>query len=138
MKYLKRFNESRTEAIEDCLLELTDLPYNFQYEVNTNDQIKLVGEIIAEEAFFYMEADWNGELHITKDTIKDPTVGLNVDQRKVTPRTIALQEELISVLPFVLRKLNRDVIGPKPIEVCINSYSVDRGTCIVVLFDINP
>lgn len=135
MKYLKRFNESRTEAIEDCLLELTDLPYNFKYEVNKNGEIKLVGEIIGDEAFFYMEADWDGELHITKDTVKDPTVGLNFGQRKVTSRAIALQKELLSVLPFVLRKLNRDIIGPQTIEVCINSYSVARGTCIVVLFN---
>lgn len=122
MKHLKRFNESRSEVIEDCLLELTDLPYNFQYEVNKNGEIKLVGEIIGEEAFFYMEADWDGELHITKSW-------------RYTVRAMALQKELLSVLPFVLRKLNRDIIGPQVIEVCINSYSVERGTCIVVLFN---
>ena len=136
MKYLKRFNESRTEAIEDCLLELTDLPYNFKYEVNKNGEIKLVGEIIGDEAFFYMEADWDGELHITKNSIDNPRIGVVSSQRDTgSKRAIGLQNELLSVLPFVLRKLNRDIIGPQTIEVCINSYSVARGTCIVVLFN---
>lgn len=136
MKHLKRFNESRTEIIEDCLLELTDLPYDFQYEVNKNGEIKLVGEVIGDEAFFYMEADWDGELRITKNSIDNPEIGILGSQRHpASKRAIKLQNELLSVLPSALRKLNRDVIGPRVIEVVTNSYSVARGTCIVVLFN---
>lgn len=133
MKYLKRFNESRTEAIEDCLLELTDLPYNFEYEVNKNGEIKLVGHLPGESAFFYMEVDWDGKLNIIKNSIGNTTDGILISQRKpASQRAIELQQELLSVLPSVLRKLNRDVVGPQVIEVCINSYSVsNEGTAAV-------
>ena len=127
MKHLKRFNESRSEVIEDCLLELTDLPYDFQYEVNKNGEIKLVGQLPGESAFFYMEVDWDGKLNIIKNSIGNSTDGLLISQRKpASQRAKELQKELILVLTHVLRKLNRDVVGPQVIEVCINSYSVNN------------
>ena len=142
------------EDIEDCCLELSDLPFNLdleEYRTGITDKIiqddpleyvpksmkkkgsyiKLSGEILDEEINLRCQGKWNGKI----ESLLYFSIGKLVDNisRK---RGAKYMNSILETLPGVLSKLKTYIIGEdKNIEFLVNMYEVKRGTCIVIIIE---
>ena len=144
------------EDIEDCCLELSDLPFNLdleEYRTGITDKIiqdnpfkyvpksmkkkgsyiKLSGEILDEEISLKCQGKWNGKIESL--LYVDLSIGKLVDtiSRKKGGKYM---KSILETLPGVLSKLKTYIIGEdKNIEFLVNMYEVERGTCIVIIIE---
>ncbi len=139
MKYIKtykglfKFNESKIEDIEDCCLEIFDLGLDFEIQGAYSDRIKLVGEIKNEKVIGLYTGTYTNKLNSLYAYSHEKTP-LNTSGQIVSNPIL---NNILNTIPSVLNKLKTYVIGDKQINFTVNSYSVEIGTCIVILIEWN-
>lgn len=148
MKHLKPYKlfESLKEDIEDCCLELFDLGLNIEIEEikknsrhSQNNYIKLGGEILDRKVLGYYTGTFINKI-VKLEELKHQVVSgegiripLNHFGKIVKGKPII--NNILNTLPSVLNKLKVHVIGDIEIKFIVNAYSVERGTCIVILIE---
>lgn len=132
MKYLKKFNENvsiKIEDIEDCSLELLDLPYNIYVDEYSGTKIKFIGEIIDEKYGLLSNGIW-----------KDNKLSLNNRSHKYGDEIIAnkIFNDIEIAFTSSIRKIENNIFNRSIESKCIvGLLPVEDRTCIIIaLLDI--
>lgn len=127
MKYLNKFNENMSiniEDIEDCSLELLDLPYNIYVDEYSETKIKFIGEITDEKYGLLSNGIW-----------KDGKLSLN-RSHKYGDKIIAnkIFDDIESAFTSSIRKIENNIFNRSIQSKCIvGLIPVDSRTCILIL-----